>query len=105
MPNLSGTTLIEILISLLLISLLLLGVDVMQIVSLRQTQANYYVTVAEQQMNNMLERLTINPHADLETWNKQNREVLPEGRGVINHDELAIYWGNISEQNCATNKM
>lgn len=97
MPQSTGTTLTEILISMLLIGILLLGVDAMQVISLKQTKANYDYAVAISQMNNMLERLSIDNHPDVFTWNQQNQRVLPAGRGVINNNELAIFWGNPHE--------
>jgi len=104
MHSSTGSTFIEILISLLLISILLFGVDAMQILSLRLTKIHYYYAVAEQQMNNMIQRLSVDHTPDIATWNKQNQMVLPEGRGEINN-KLKLVWGNMNAEKCESNKM
>jgi len=105
MHSATGTTLIEILISMLLISILLLGVDAMQVIGLKQAKVNYYFAVAEQQINNMLERLTIDNYPDAFAWNKQNQELLPQGGGVITENNIAVFWGNQNAEKCTANKM
>lgn len=109
MQKTTGTSLIEILISLLLISILLLGIDAAQIASLQLSSANYYLAIAEQQINAMNERLTLLKNMDINpyvaVWNKQNQEVLPQGKGVIHDGEISVFWGNRDEQNCKTNKI
>lgn len=105
MHSATGTTLIEILISMLLISILLLGVDAMQVISLKQAKVNYYFAAAEQQINNLIEELSINHNPDLVTWNKQNQIVLPQGRGVMTKNAIAIFWGSFNEEKCEANKI
>lgn len=108
-----GSSLIEILISLLILSILLLGVDAMQITSLRETRASYYFSVATQQLQIMSERLHSLKARDineqLTQWNKQNNEVLPQGHGVISgdypHFTLTIFWGNADTNECNKNKI
>lgn len=111
MHKYTGTSLIEILISLMLMAVILLGIDAMQVVSLQQCKANYYFAVAEQQINVMNERIALlkndEPDEFALIWNKQNQEVLPQGRGIVkSHPDsgLSIYWGNVNEQNCKTSK-
>lgn len=111
----SGSSLIEILVSLFILSLVLLGLDAMQLTALKETKAAYYFSVAAQQLNNVIERLQALNGADdyeqLAVWNKENQDVLPQGRGVIHNNEgnerneVSIYWGTMTEQACHENKI
>jgi hypothetical protein len=111
----SGSSLIEIIICLFILSLLLLGLDAMQLTSLREAKAAYYFSVATQQLNAMNERLHVvaegNYDEQLALWNRQNQQVLPQGRGTIEGDypsvNLAIFWGNGNKmaQECNKNKI
>jgi len=95
----------------MLMAILLLGMDAMQLLALREASANYYFSIAQQQINIMNERINLLKNEELNffitTWNKQNKEVLPNGKGNIktNPDyEASIYWGNRDEHNCKTNQ-
>ena len=71
-------------ISLLLLSLILLGFNAMQIQALRETQHAYYFTVATFQWNAMAERLrALKDQGGLEhlikNWNTENL-ILPNGK-------------------------
>jgi len=108
----SGTSLIEILISIIILSILLLGVDAMQITTLQKAKTNYYFAVAIQQLDILKERLKLQKKDVsllLEEWNKQNQVVLPQGRGVIEGDfpqyELTIFWGSKNASECKKNKI
>ena len=83
----SGVSLIEILISLFIISIMLFGLDAMQLTALREVKAAYYVTVATEQITSMRERLIVarnkNITPQIVIWNKQNNEILPHGRGAV----------------------
>ena len=85
--KLSGYTLIEVLVSLLLLSVMLLGMDVMQIFALRQSRAAYYLSVAHTQMQSISERLrmtaTLDPAMTISAWNTENALVLPQGVGYV----------------------
>lgn len=106
-----GSSFIEITISMVLLSIILLGFDGMQIIALREAKSAYYYTVAMQQLHTMLDQLEISDGNDMPQslllWNKQNREVLPDGYGVMchanNHRTLAIFWGGATEQGCHGN--
>lgn len=107
----TGISLIEILISIFILSLMLFGWDAMQITALREAKAAYYFSVASQQVRNMVEYLNAHPDVDyneqLLRWNKQNAAGLPQGRGIIKRRdhafELAIFWGKSEE--CNKNKV
>lgn len=107
-----GFTLIEILVSLFILSLFLLGLDAMQITALREARAAYFFSVASQQLNVMAERLAVLPdqsnlEEEIARWNKQNQAVLPLGRGQpIGHDShsvLQITWGKRDITECKHN--
>ncbi len=103
----TGFSLIEVLISLFLLSCLLLGLEATEIFSLRVNRSAYFFSVAENQLNSMAERLRVlDSNQDLAKqitiWNQQNQEVLPQGRGVMTGNTLTIYWGG--ESSCPQNK-
>lgn len=108
-----GFSLIEVLISLLLISFILLGLDAIQIYSLKQARIAYYFSIASHQINNMTERLiTLQHHADLTEqialWNRENSAVLPNSLGTVSgafpHYIITLNWGNGS-QHCERNRI
>lgn len=109
MQKACGTTFIEILISILMLSILLLGLDGMQIYSLRQTKASYYFAVAIQQLTNMQERLQAVEsekwQEQIAYWNEENKRVLPQGRGMVLSNAIVIFWGNVANNACEKNKI
>lgn len=113
MNQCKGASLIEVLISFFIFSLLLLGLDAMQITALRQAKANYYFNVATQQLQAMTEYLSIikedNWQSQFQLWNKQNKELLPQGRGTIQGQypsySLAIFWGKEKDLICENSKI
>ncbi|SRR5579883_1256468 len=106
-----GSSLIEILVSLLILSLMLLGFDAMQLAALQKAKAAYYFSVATQQLEVMSERLRAlgegNTEDLLQAWNQQNQTVLPQGRGTLSGGypdfTLAIFWGAVTESQCTKN--
>jgi Tfp pilus assembly protein PilV len=109
----AGFSLIEVLVSFFLLSLMLLGLDAMQITALRQAKTACYFSVATQQLNVMAERLDVlkdsDPTEQLTRWNQQNQTVLPQGRGTLsgNYPQflLSIFWGDKNIQKCNQNKI
>lgn len=101
----SGFSLIEVLISLLILSLILLGFDAMEISALRLNREAYLFSVAENQLNSMIERLRAGAINEIEIWNQQNKELLPEGRGSVSGQYpeflITLFWGEKTEKkNC-----
>ncbi len=100
-----GFSLLEILISLLLISLILLGMDAIQWVALQKVKTVYFFQSAYNQINNAVERLRA-LHTDddlprlLSQWNAENQLLLPAGFGTIAGQfpnyQITVYWGSIS---------
>lgn len=93
---------VEILVSFVILSFILVGIHTMQFVALKQTKATYYFNVAINQANVLRERLknTNDLPLILINWNKQNQDVLPNGRGLITHypdfSMISICWGRQS---------
>lgn len=105
-----GFSLIEILISLFILSVMLLGLDALQLSTMQYTQTSYYLAAARQQAKSMGEWLRAYRVADagmLERWNQQNAEMLPQGQGVVTGSwpayKIAILWGG--EQSCEKTKL
>jgi hypothetical protein len=104
-----GTGLIEVLMSLLLISLILFGLEAGEIYSLREAKILWFVTTARNQISNITERLsTLQMNEGItelvDTWNAENKIVLPSGFGTLTgswpHFNVTIYWGTKSHH-CA----
>jgi len=98
-----GFSLIEVLISLLLISLILFGLDAAQIYAIKEAKIAYFFNAAINQINNASERLAVLKMHDgldqqITTWNAENQTLLPAGFGEIvgefPHYIITIYWGN-----------
>ncbi|HLB42192.1 MAG TPA: hypothetical protein VJN02_04970 [Gammaproteobacteria bacterium] len=106
-----GFSFIEILISLFILSLALLGLDAIHLSTLREVKSAYYFSIAIQQLNNMIERLSIANRENLieeeRRWNIQNQHALPQGHGIIlashlNY-QLSIFWGKNELSICDKN--
>ncbi|HEX4045762.1 MAG TPA: prepilin-type N-terminal cleavage/methylation domain-containing protein [Gammaproteobacteria bacterium] len=113
-PSNLGLTLIEVLISLFILTFLLLGVHATQLFALQKAKSTYYFSVATQQLHNMMLRLKVMTIAtDLSTqlthWNQQNQQVLPQGNGTVQCDnatcQLTIFWGGESPLTCINNQI
>ena len=110
---LEGFTFIEIMISLLLVSFLLLALDASEFAALREAKNAYHQRVAMQQFNVILERLRAlkgkNITDAVKDWNQQNKKVLPAGRGWVEAQNegfiLSIFWGNTALQTCNQNQI
>jgi prepilin-type N-terminal cleavage/methylation domain-containing protein len=113
-PNhFAGFSLIEVLVSLLILSFILLGFDALEVYSLRQVRTAYVFSCANNQLNNMIERLR-NINGDesikdqIEQWNKENKIILPQGWGEVKGHfpdyDMSIYWGD-STSHCQQNQI
>lgn len=109
-----GLSLIEVLVSLVLLSLLFLGGEAIQYVALRDTKTAYYVSVANTQLNNMAERIKVGFQQDIDNevikWNAQNDSLLPHGIGKIRREGslyvLSLFWGkNHENDECYQNNI
>lgn len=108
-----GATFLEVIISLLLFSFMLLGLDAAQLASIRAAKSIYYANIAQLQLNNFTERLSVFKKQDLSTqlaiWNEQNKQLLPQGQamlsGVFPHYRMAVSWGGLSPESCHVDKV
>ena len=108
----NGTSLLEILISLLLLSMAIAWLDGVMLSSLRAVRNADYYLVAEQQMQILVDRIllgTRNINDLLLWWNKQNAQLLPAGKGKIDVDHhvysISIFWGDDSMETCDHNQI
>lgn len=97
MRRVLGVTLIEVLVSLIILSIMLLGVDAMQLSGLREAKIALYYAEATQQLRLIQEKLSISQEANAQeaiaAWNVQNAEVLPQGRGTVKQGVVNVFWG------------
>jgi prepilin-type N-terminal cleavage/methylation domain-containing protein len=103
--KISGFTLIEVLVSLALLAVLLVGLDAMQITALRKIRETANFSIATEQLVNLSERLHALGRlqglaAQTDAWNLENAQLLPAGTGVVSGEYpsyiATIYWGKHS---------
>jgi prepilin-type N-terminal cleavage/methylation domain-containing protein len=96
-----GFTLIEVLVSLMILSITLLGIDAMEIMIRQQQRDINFQRIANNQLFNMEERLRavrgeLGVAQQLEQWNQENYSVLPGARGEVIENfpyyTVKIYW-------------
>jgi Tfp pilus assembly protein PilX len=103
-PSLSvtvrGFTLLEVLLSLFLVSFIFLGIAAEEVYTLRQARTAYYYTIASLQLQNLSERLLCNSYdvdVALQAWNDENALTLPAGEGTIEQAattlKITLKWG------------
>jgi Tfp pilus assembly protein PilV len=97
---------IELLVSLVLLSIIMLCTDGAEVAAMRQTKAVFYAATAKRQINNLSSRLVVtNGEGELEQiklWNEENAAVLPQGKGIVSgvypDYDITLSWGG--EQQC-----
>lgn len=95
---------LEIIISLLLLSMLLLGFDASQMVNMQVSEANYYFFVADQALESIAQHIRAYPNQHyqilLNQWRQELKEALPQGEISIQENKdgltIRIKWGNAS---------
>lgn len=111
--RLAGFSLIEVLVSLLLVSFILLGFEAAEVYSLRVIRAANYFNLANNQLANMVERLRVLGDSssllqETAAWNIQNNNLLPHGFGEITGHypvyNITLYWGDI-KPSCQQNSL
>lgn len=98
-----GFTLFEIVIALVLISLILLGLNTMNIYTLRENQKASDESTADRQMQSLYECLIAvkkeSIHDQIQTWNQQNQTLLPHGKGFVSgtypYYKADLFWGRL----------
>jgi len=118
----SGFSLIEVLVSLLILSWLLLGLAVLEVNSMRQARIILLFNLAANQLANLSERVFasvgIETQPTITSWNSENKTILPKGIGDLEGQfpnyQLTIEWGAyvnhcdttlIGESGCITEKL
>lgn len=105
--NCAGFSLIEVMISLLLLSLGLLGLSAMEVYANNEIQQIYFFNQALNQLNNLTECLshltpTTDMHDQIQRWNQENRIALPHGLGDVTGKfpeyRATIYWGRAQKK-------
>jgi hypothetical protein len=105
----AGISLLEVLISLVLLSIALFGFDVMEISAVRDNRAAYFSSVAMNQMQSMVERLhALGKHQGLDqqitAWNNELQSALPRGNGVVIGSfptyTVIVSWGGLARRTC-----
>src|SRR5205809_775092 len=98
-----GFSLIEVLISILLLSIALIGIDALELNSLRISRETYYLSVATNQMQSIADRLKVFSNnnvlqSEIDDWNRENKNILPQGRGQVSgifpFYQIAVFWGD-----------
>lgn len=104
-----GLTLFEVLVSLFIFSLLLLGLDVMELSALHLGRQAYFTDLAGQQLRNMEERLRMLGESEglnplIAAWERENKHILPQGAGLVSGNypdyTITVYWGGQRELVC-----
>ena len=111
MKNYIGFTLIEVLMSLFILSCALLELDMMLLTAKKAAKGSFYLNIAEQQIENMKERIYIYKNNDLHEkiieWNQENKKILPNGHGIIQKQDhryrLSLFWGE-KDGSCQQNQ-
>ena len=108
----SGYSLMEVLLSLTLLSFALLGMDAMEADALQASHASYLFSMAEMQMLAITERLRVlGPKTGITAlqaqWHQENAVLLPRSReqilGVFPHYVITLFWG-MPQRTCDTLK-
>jgi prepilin-type N-terminal cleavage/methylation domain-containing protein len=92
----SGFSLLEVLITIFILSFGLLALLQLQCYTANISQQNWYQLVAQTQLQSLAEKLSISPVFSnaISAWNNQNQLLLPSGNGqVINNDSYLITIG------------
>jgi len=110
-----GFSYIEILISLVIMSIMLLGMDSMGLYALQEEKNAWLFSVALNQIQNMSEILKkLSDENNLEElisdWNLENSDLLPKGKGTVTGYypiyTVSIYWGNVKDRKaCQQNRL
>lgn len=101
MQPISGFTLLEVLVSLVILSFVIVGFEAMQLYALHETRKAYYFSEGISQINSMIERLHtgLDVSTQINQWNDENRRVLPQGRGDVKGQypayHITLFWGEM----------
>lgn len=107
-----GNSILEVLLSLVLLSLLLCCIEASQLAGWKAIKTADYFAIAQQQLQSMAERLQSGcfvTEREMNDWNKENKALLPHGRGTLQTNssfiKLSIFWGNKHIKHCLENQI
>ncbi len=98
-------TLSEVLVSLLLLAILLLGIDALQLHAVRNLRTALYISTATHELTSISEQLRAlkilqGRAAMIRAWQMELASVLPQGYGTVSGQYpdyvVNIYWGAIA---------
>jgi Tfp pilus assembly protein PilV len=100
-----GFSLIEALISMALLTIIIIGLDAMELSALRTNRETYLFSVAANQLQIMEERLILlaghqQIAEQIALWNHENNTVLPNGSGEFDQSMLTVLWGEAAKERC-----
>ncbi|HVY52983.1 MAG TPA: hypothetical protein VHA13_00500 [Gammaproteobacteria bacterium] len=92
-------SLFEILISMVLFSIALLGLNAAQLKAIVENLNVHYQEIAQRQIQNMAERLVMlkgkgGLSEQFHQWNMQNQEILPQAKSQITNSDIELCWGD-----------
>lgn len=88
-----GFSLLEVLVTLGVLSLGLFAIVSLQVVALRKDYDAYLRSVAVTQITSMFNRLQAGSHpAELSLWNQANATLLPQGKGICASYNITLHW-------------
>jgi len=105
----SGLTLIEVLFSLMVLSLTLLGLEAMELTAWHSNLNAYYLSQVEQQIDNLQEILRFfagSGKADqqIQLWEQETRLILPQAAIKLSGEypfyHLRLTWGEVHKGSC-----
>lgn len=111
MKNIIGSSLIEVVVSLFLLTTVILGFDLMQGIAMHTNQSAIELSTAILQVHGMVERLkALGPYQgftqQVTQWNQENKIVLPRSKGIVSgkypHYVIELDWG---EKQCIQKKL
>ncbi|MBA3660670.1 MAG: prepilin-type N-terminal cleavage/methylation domain-containing protein [Gammaproteobacteria bacterium] len=108
--NKNGLTLVEVLVSLILLTFIFIGTDVMQLISLRIAKHSFFIFVARQELMSIVDQAQICKLAcskSIQHWQNEVKLALPHGegevKGVYPNYIFTVKWGNPTESICKIN--
>ncbi len=98
MCNVDGFTLIEVLVSWLLLSIALLALFALDQASLVGARASLLQAVAQSQLDNGLSLNALHDEAAIQMWQSALAQVLPKGQLVMSTSSWTLRWQLPSQQ-------
>lgn len=88
----TGFTLLEVMVSLVIISIALLGLLALQTASIRYGYSALLHAQGEIQLMNLAQEYLITPQPNLQTWEKTNQIYLPASTYTVSSQQISLHW-------------